>query len=34
VIIGAGISGLGYAYALRQNLDLDITIYEAGFVKI
>jgi len=29
-IIGAGISGLGCAYALRQNPDLDITIYEAG----
>lgn len=29
-IIGAGISGLGCAYGLRQHPDLDITIYEAG----
>ena len=29
-IIGAGISGLGCAYALRQQRDLDITIYEGG----
>jgi len=27
-IIGAGISGLGCAYALRQHPDLDITIFE------
>ena len=29
-IIGAGISGLGCAYALRQHPEFDITIYEAG----
>lgn len=29
-IIGAGISGLGCAYGLRQHPDLDITIYESG----
>jgi predicted NAD/FAD-binding protein len=29
-IIGAGISGLGCAYALRQHRDLDITVYEGG----
>ena len=29
-IIGAGISGLGCAYALRQHPDLDITIFEGG----
>ena len=29
-IIGAGISGLGCAYALRQHPDLDITVYEGG----
>lgn len=29
-IIGAGISGLGCAYALRQHPDLDITILEGG----
>ena len=29
-IIGAGISGLGCAYALRQHPDLEITVYEAG----
>ncbi|OWS72432.1 NAD/FAD-binding protein [Polynucleobacter aenigmaticus] len=29
-IIGAGISGLGCAYALRQRPDLDITIFEGG----
>ena len=29
-IIGAGISGLGCAYALRQHPDLEITIYEGG----
>ena len=29
-IIGAGISGLGCAYALRQQRDLDITVYEGG----
>ncbi|WP_353202268.1 FAD-dependent oxidoreductase [Polynucleobacter sp.] len=29
-IIGAGISGLGCAYALRQRRDLDITVYEGG----
>jgi uncharacterized protein len=29
-IIGAGISGLGCAYALRQHPDLDITIFESG----
>jgi predicted NAD/FAD-binding protein len=29
-IIGAGISGLGCAYALRQQRDLDIIVYEGG----
>lgn len=29
-IVGAGISGLGCAYALRQHADLEITIYEGG----
>ena len=29
-IIGAGISGLGCAYALRQHSNLDITIFEGG----
>lgn len=29
-IIGAGISGLGCAYALKQHPDLDITIFEGG----
>lgn len=29
-IVGAGISGLGCAYALRQHPDLDITIFEGG----
>jgi predicted NAD/FAD-binding protein len=29
-IIGAGISGLGCAYALRQHPDLEITLYEGG----
>ena len=29
-IIGAGISGLGCAYALRQHRDLEITVYEGG----
>ena len=29
-IIGAGISGLGCAYALRLQSDLEITIYESG----
>lgn len=29
-IIGAGISGLGCAYALRQHPNLDITIFEGG----
>ena len=29
-IIGAGISGLGCAYALRQHPEFDITLYEAG----
>jgi predicted NAD/FAD-binding protein len=29
-IIGAGISGLGCAYALRQHPEFDITVYEAG----
>ena len=29
-IVGAGISGLGCAYALRLQPDLDITIYEGG----
>ena len=29
-IIGAGISGLGCAYRLRQHPDFEITIYEAG----
>ena len=29
-IIGAGISGLGCAYALRQHPNLDITVFEAG----
>jgi predicted NAD/FAD-binding protein len=29
-IIGAGISGLGCAYALRQHSDLDITLFEGG----
>jgi predicted NAD/FAD-binding protein len=29
-IIGAGISGLGCAYNLRQHPDFDITIYESG----
>ncbi|MBU3637153.1 FAD-dependent oxidoreductase [Polynucleobacter sp. es-MAR-4] len=29
-IIGAGISGLGCAYALRQHPDLDITVFEGG----
>ncbi|WP_438979844.1 NAD(P)/FAD-dependent oxidoreductase [Polynucleobacter sp.] len=29
-IIGAGISGLGCAYALRQHPDLEITIFEGG----
>jgi len=29
-IIGAGISGLGCAYALRQHPDLDLTIFEGG----
>ena len=28
--IGAGISGLGCAYALRQHPDLELTIYEGG----
>ena len=29
-IIGAGISGLGCAHALRQHPDLDLTIFEGG----
>ena len=29
-IIGAGISGLGCAYALRQHPEFDLTLYEAG----
>jgi len=29
-IIGAGISGLGCAYALRQHPDLEITLFESG----
>lgn len=29
-IVGAGISGLGCAYALRQHPDLEIAIFEAG----
>ena len=29
-IIGAGISGLGCAYALRQQPNLEITIFEGG----
>ena len=29
-IVGAGISGLGCAYALRQRPDLDITVFEGG----
>lgn len=29
-IIGAGISGLGCAYALRQHPDFEITLYEGG----
>ena len=29
-IVGAGISGLGCAYALRQHPDLELTIYEGG----
>jgi predicted NAD/FAD-binding protein len=29
-IVGAGISGLGCAYALKQYPDLDITIFEGG----
>ena len=29
-IIGAGISGLGCAFNLRQHSDFDITIYESG----
>jgi predicted NAD/FAD-binding protein len=29
-IIGAGISGLGCAYALRQQRDIEITLYEGG----
>jgi len=29
-IIGAGISGLGCAYALRQHPEFEITLYEAG----
>jgi len=29
-IIGAGISGLGCAYALRQNSEIELTVYEGG----
>ena len=29
-IVGAGISGLGCAYALRQHPDIELTIYEGG----
>lgn len=29
-IIGAGISGLGCAYALRQHSDIELTLYEGG----
>jgi predicted NAD/FAD-binding protein len=29
-IIGAGISGLGCAYALRQHADIELTLYEGG----
>ena len=29
-IVGAGISGLGCAYALRQHPEFEITLYEAG----
>jgi len=29
-IIGAGISGLGCAYALRQQRDIELTVYEGG----
>ena len=29
-IIGAGISGLGCAYALRQHRDIELTVYEGG----
>jgi len=29
-IVGAGISGLGCAYALRQDPNIEITVYEGG----
>mgnify|MGYP003347997433 FL=1 len=29
-IIGAGISGLGCAYALREQQDIELTLYEGG----
>ena len=29
-IVGAGISGLGCAYALRQHPEFDLTLFEAG----
>jgi len=29
-IVGAGISGLGCAYALRQHSEFEVTLYEAG----
>lgn len=31
-IIGAGISGLGCAYALRQHPEFEITLYEAAII--
>ena len=29
-IVGAGISGLGCAYALRQDPNVDVTVFEGG----